>query len=29
VCRAVLYLVSKPQHVAMIEILVRPTDEER
>jgi NADP-dependent 3-hydroxy acid dehydrogenase YdfG len=29
VTRAVLYLDSRPQHVAINEILVRPTDQER
>jgi NADP-dependent 3-hydroxy acid dehydrogenase YdfG len=29
IARAVLYLVSQPQHVAINELLVRPTDQER
>ena len=29
IARAVLYLVSQPQHVAINEVLVRPTDQER
>jgi NADP-dependent 3-hydroxy acid dehydrogenase YdfG len=29
IARAILYLVSQPQHVAINEILVRPTDQER